>query len=161
MKGNLITMLIGVCTLLLGYFLLEKSSDMVTKSKYDLAQNLCKESSRTIGELSETYEELSVSKLKFNTFFYKYQVNGNTYHAKEIIADINDVELTADIWFNPENPRLYLLKDPCDIQELYDKEKMIGNERRYFYSGLIAGLLGFFITLGGFRSFVIGLIFKK
>ena len=154
MKTNIITVIVGIVIVVIGYMLLEKSGRTVTKEKYELAENLCLSSDKTIGFIEEEYTELVIKGISMFTYTYKYTVSGSDYYAETMVStEAEDIETVAEIWYNKNVPSIFILEDPCEKKLDYDNNMTIGNERMYFWSGLLIAGFGLLFTLGAVVNF--------
>jgi len=159
MKSALISLLIGAVLAYAGYFLLEKSSDLVSQERFDQMERLCLNSEQSMGILQDSVMEITVgSSTSYYELYYDYEVNGKSYRAKEQINDVDKASPIIKVWYEKDAPSSNTVDDPCETFERFKKTKSVGNELYYLIPGALLGLFGLSMAWGGIKAFFGSLI---
>lgn len=96
----------------------------------------CENYIKTEAKLASNYDQLKfrriASEVNVNTFYYLYQVNGETYKASKTSLSKEPDDLKIMVWYDKADPSLNKKEDPCDFYNKI-KNREISKSNKYFF----------------------------
>ena len=166
MRNSLVGLLFGLLLLFIAYKLLSRGDNLISKEKFTEAESLCQSSEQTVGILSDSIMEktLSISSVDVTTYelFYNFELNGRAYQAMTEVDSIGEnVQAIKEIWYLVTDPSVNTVDDPCEKLQYYKENKKVGSNSPWNIIGLLLGFLGIGVTLNGISDFFRSLFSSK
>ncbi|HVD98059.1 MAG TPA: hypothetical protein VNB90_07620 [Cytophagaceae bacterium] len=157
-KKIIIKAVIGIVSILAGYYLTDKGMTSPSESTLAEYSKLCKQSVKTTGFIDSSYTKMSVGVIKgapkkdFNVYNYTYKVNGQEYSGSytNLQNSLPD-SLTLAIWYDPANPSSHVSTDPC---KQYEFSKARQYPSWFSYIGLPMLIVGVVLLYGIFTQLI-------
>ncbi|ACU59968.1 hypothetical protein [Chitinophaga pinensis] len=127
LKAIIIKVAIGLALTLAGWQLTDKGLSYPSEKDAAMYAQLCKNSVKTKGRISEDYTTTKIA-LKgtngtnMNTFKYVYTVNGQDYNGQFTVNIVPSYK-ELDVWYDPNDPTVHFHRDPCKQVDYYKDKK--------------------------------------